>query len=128
MSEYPNRPRVKMAEVREYTSANGKQYFSFYLGKAKLLLFRDDRAEPPGNATGVWNLYAEEAEPKPQHSPASGPQRPAWQPRPQQSATSSRSATERQKNRTAQDARAEASLRERGINPDSKIVDDDIGL
>src|SRR3954468_1439905 len=46
MSEYQNRPKIKFAEVREYQSANGKPYFSFYLGKVKALMYR---AEPVGN-------------------------------------------------------------------------------
>jgi hypothetical protein len=112
---YQSRPRVRLAEVREKKSANGKTYFSFYIGKARATMFRDDRTAPPEGVEALWNIWVEETD-------------QTAKPRPQQSATSSRSATERQKNRTAQDARAEASMRERGINPAVPLQDDEIGF
>jgi hypothetical protein len=127
MSEYQNKPKIRLATVREYKSASGKQYFSFYMANGKFLLFRDENAEPTGNAVAMWQLLIEEtdpARPKPQQTaPAqqnghSGQSRPAaWQPSP----------AERQ-SRTAMDRRAEASLRERGINPERPLVDDPIDL
>lgn len=124
MSDYQARPKIKLADVREYQSANGKQYFSFYLGRTKALMFRDDRAEPAGNAVAHWTLFLEESEPKPQQSApaqrssAAGQSRPAaWRP----------SSAERQ-SRTAMDRRAEEALRDRGIDPASPIVDDELPL
>lgn len=121
MSEYPNRPRVRFAEVREFVSANGRPYFVAFLGKTKLIMLRNDRAEPPGNATAVWDAFLEETD-------------PAAKPKPQQPAASSRgpgpgprSAVD-QRNRSAQASRAEASLRERGIDPASAPPEDDLGF
>jgi hypothetical protein len=119
MSDYQPRPKIKLADVREYKSANGKQYFSFYMANGKFLLFRDEKAEPTGNAIAMWQLLIEQAEPKPQQpapeqrNSASGQSRPAAGP--------SRTAA-----RTAQDARAEASLRERNIDPNSQVSEDDL--
>lgn len=116
MSEYQNKPKIRLATVREYKSASGKQYFSFYMANGKFLLFRDENAEPTGNAVAMWQLLIEETDPatKPR------PQQPAASSRP---VTSLRSATER-RSRSAQDARAEASLRERGLDPAVPLVDD----
>jgi hypothetical protein len=115
---YPKRPRIKFAEVREYRAANGNNYFSFFLGRTKAILFKDKDAEPVGNSIASWTLFLEEtdpARPKPQQAapaqrgPATGQYRPAAGPA-----------------RTAMDARAEASLRERGIAPNSPVSEDDL--
>jgi hypothetical protein len=112
---YPKRPRIKFAEVREYRAANGNNYFSFFLGRTKAILFKDKDAEPVGNSIASWTLFLEETEPKPQQAapaqrgPATGQYRPAAGPA-----------------RTAMDKRAEASLRERNIDPNSQVSEDDL--
>jgi hypothetical protein len=86
-------------------------------------MFRDDRAEPVGNSVASWTLFLEEtdssAKPKPQQAapaqrgPATGQYRPAAGPA-------------RTAERTAMDRRAEASLRERGIAPNSPVSEDEL--
>jgi hypothetical protein len=124
MVDYQPRPRVRFAEVREKKAANGRTYYSFYMGKVRATMFRDDRTVPPEGVEALWNIYVEEVaqaapRPKPQQAApeqrnsASGQSRPAAGP--------SRTAA-----RTAQDARAEASLRERNIDPNSQVSEDDL--
>jgi hypothetical protein len=122
MAEYQKQPQVKVADVREYVSANGKQYFSYYAGRAKYLLFKDEKAELTGNETGRWSLYVQEAPPfeKGSTPTGGGGQKPASQGRP---------TAPRGPRGTSPDARASRSLRSRGLDPAGALVeDDDLGF
>src|SRR5688572_8395349 len=57
-------PRVRLTALWERRSKDGKQYFSGYLGNARLLIFRDDRSEAPDGAVALWDVYLEQAPPK----------------------------------------------------------------
>src|SRR4051794_19885921 len=114
MPEFQRQPQVRIADVREYVSANGKQYFTYYAGRAKYLLFRDDNAVCTGNEVARWALYVEEA---PERSTAAKP------------AAYSKPAPQRGPRGSSPDARANRALRERGLHPDGAVVDDvDLGF
>jgi hypothetical protein len=52
-------PMVKLAELWQRTSANGRTYFSGFLGNAQVLLFREgEKPHPtrPEETVIVWNL------------------------------------------------------------------------
>jgi len=56
-------PQVLMAELWERVSSKGNVYFSGYLGKAQLLLFKDgERPHPtrPDETVTVWKLLLQE--------------------------------------------------------------------
>jgi hypothetical protein len=60
-----NAPRVKLTELREYRSERtGNTYFSGYLGKARVVMLRDDRAECTGKEVARWSILLEEPEPR----------------------------------------------------------------
>lgn len=60
-----NGPRVKLTELREYRSERtGNTYFSGYLGKARVVMLRDDRAEITGKEVARWSVLLEEPEPR----------------------------------------------------------------
>ncbi|MCJ2065892.1 hypothetical protein MKK63_24755 [Methylobacterium sp. J-088] len=60
-----NAPRVKLTELREYRSERtGNTYFSGYLGKARVVMLRDDRAECTGKEVARWSVLLEEPEPR----------------------------------------------------------------
>ena len=60
-----NGPRVKLTELREYRSERtGNTYFSGYLGKALVVMLRDDRAEITGKEVARWNILLEEPGPR----------------------------------------------------------------
>src|SRR3954453_24203659 len=110
MPDYVKQPRVRLAEVREYCSSKDMQYFSFYLGKAKMLMFRDEDAATSGKEVARWNLYVEEAVPFEKSATAAKP------------ATFSKPA-ERGPRGSSQEARARESLRDRGFDPQGGIVE-----
>lgn len=58
MTGRDNTPLVKLAGLYENTSAKtGKTYFVGYLGSAKVLILRDERAEP---GQPQWALFIAE--------------------------------------------------------------------
>jgi hypothetical protein len=60
-----NAPRVKLTELREYRSERtGNTYFSGYLGKARVVMLRDDRAKITGKEVARWSVLLEEPEPR----------------------------------------------------------------
>lgn len=60
-----NGPRVKLTELREYRSERtGNVYFAGYLGKARVVMLRDDRAECTGKEVARWSILLEEPEPR----------------------------------------------------------------
>lgn len=64
MTEHARLPKVRLAEMRQYRASNGKMYLTGYLGRVKLLLFRDDSAECSGNEVAKWSLFIEETPPR----------------------------------------------------------------
>lgn len=60
-----SRPRLVLTELREYRSERtGSTYFAGYLGKARVVMLRDERAEITGKEVARWNLLVEEPEPR----------------------------------------------------------------
>ena len=60
-----NRPRLVLTELRGYRSERtGNTYFSGYLGKARVVMLRDERAECTGKEVARWNILLEEPEPR----------------------------------------------------------------
>ena len=67
-------PRVLLMMLSERTSAKGTAYLSGWLGKAKLVGFKAKEPDRYGNE--VWEIYAQEPEPK-SDSDQAPPQQPA---------------------------------------------------
>jgi hypothetical protein len=136
-----NRPRLVLTELREYRSERtGNTYFSGYLGKARVVMLRDERAECTGKEVARWNVVLEEPEPREDReartngtagaggtarrgagSPSPRGGRPGLRPaqhaaRPRQERTAG----------TTADRAAGELLRERGIDPASEMRSDDM--
>lgn len=136
-----NRPRLVLTELREYRSERtGNTYFSGYLGKARVVMLRDERAECTGKEVARWNVLLEEPEPREDReartsgaTSAGAPPRRSAGPsssrggrpgaRPAQQAT--RSQQERASG-TAADRAAGEFLLERGIEPGSEMSRDEL--
>ncbi len=140
-----NRPRLVLTELREYKSdRTGATYFAGYLGRARVVMLLDDRAEITGKEVARWSILLEEPQPREERqAPAGGggerQARPAREERRAEPQASTRStggrrrqlpemtAAQRQE-KTAASKRAAKSLRSRGIDPRSAIREDDIGF
>jgi hypothetical protein len=138
-----NGPRVKLTELREYRSERtGNTYFSGYLGKARVVMLRDDRAEITGKEVARWSVLLEEPEQREgRDGPSSGATdrlrgdryarrgaRPATAPARAQGAPNRREdrpQQDRPKN-TAADRAAGDLLRESGIDPGSAMSRDEM--
>lgn len=123
-----NGARVKLMELREYVSErSGKTYFSGFLGKAKVVVLRDERAECTGREKARWNVLLEEPEPRGSDRPARGDsgdrgrQRGLTAPAPRREARGAPRSKE-----TAADRRAGQVLREQGIDPDREMPRDEM--
>jgi len=138
-----NGPRVKLTELREYRSERtGNTYFSGYLGKARVVMLRDDRAEITGKEVARWSVLLEEPEPREgRDGPSSGAKdrsrgdryarraaRPAATPARAQSAPKPHeSGTQQGRPRnTVADRAAGDLLRESGIDPGSAMSRDEV--
>jgi hypothetical protein len=53
-------PKIALATLHKRTSQNGRTYFSGFLGKAKVMLFEDDKADRPEWSEGVFTLFVQE--------------------------------------------------------------------
>ena len=141
-----NRPRLVLTELREYRSdRTGATYFAGYLGKARVVMLRDDRAELTGREVARWSVLLEEPQPREKRQAPAGSDdgerqvRPACEERRAAPPASTRSTggrrqkapaktAERRNEKTAADRRAAESLRSRGIDPRSEIRQDDLGF
>lgn len=143
-----NRPRLVLTELREYKSdRTGATYFAGYLGRARVVMLRDDRAEITGREVARWSVLLEEPQPREERqAPAGGDDgerqvRPAREERraAPQASTTTRSTggrrrqlpemtAEQRQEKTAAGKRAAESLRSRGIDPRSAIREDEIGF
>lgn len=140
-----NAPRVKLTELREYRSERtGNTYFSGYLGKARVVMLRDDRAEITGKEVARWSVLLEEPEPREgRDGPSSGAtdrqrghryarrgNRPANSPassRPQASSGHREAgAYQDRRSNTAANRAAGDLLRETGIDPGSEMSRDEM--
>jgi hypothetical protein len=60
-----NTPRLKLMELREYVSERtGSTYFAGYLGNARVVMLRDDRAAITGKEKARWSVLLEEQKPR----------------------------------------------------------------
>jgi hypothetical protein len=133
-----NRPRLVLTELREYRSdRTGATYFAGYLGKTRVVMLRDDRAELTGREVARWSVLLEEPQPREERqAPTSSGDgerqvRPACEERRAAPPASTRSIGGRRRKspeETAADRRATESLRSRGIDPRSEIRQDDLGF
>lgn len=138
-----NGPRVKLTELREYRSERtGNTYFSGYLGKARVVMLRDDRAEITGKEVARWSVLLEEPEPREDRDGSSSGAtnrpggdryarrgaRPAVAPARTQAAPSRRQGGTQQgrPRNTAADRAAGEMLRESGIDPGSAMSRDEV--
>lgn len=129
-----NGSRVKLMELREYVSeCTGNTYFSGYLGKARVVVLRDDRAECTGKEVARWSVLLEEPEPRADNRTAEAghsahvdrttrSRRGDLPP----SSSNTKPGAEPRKRQTAADRRAEQLMRERGIDPDAEMGHDEI--
>ncbi len=136
-----NRPRLVLTELREYRSERtGATYFAGYLGKARVVMLRDDRAECTGKEVARWNVLLEESEPRDGRQDRAGgaqdgreggrtgsaPSRGGnGRPRPSQ-ANSAGPTDRRRTERAVSERKAKDLLRERGIDPGSSVAQDPI--
>lgn len=59
---YEPKPKIKVCSLWENTTKDGtKKYFTGYWGGAKVIIFKDDRADKDN----VWTMFLEESPPKP---------------------------------------------------------------
>lgn len=136
-----NRLRLVLTELREYRSdRTGATYFAGYLGKTRVVMLRDDRAELTGREVARWSVLLEEPHPREERqATGSGdgerqvrPTREVRRAAPPDSTRSTggrrRKAPEQRHEKTAADRRAAESLRSRGIDPRSEIRQDDLGF
>jgi hypothetical protein len=68
-------PRVLLMTLSERTSAKGTAYLSGWLGKARLVGFKAKEPDKYGNE--VWEIYAQEPEPRADSDQAPRPTRNA---------------------------------------------------
>src|SRR4051812_14399873 len=108
-SRQMDQPKVKLAELREYVSQSGKTYFAGFMGKTRLVLLKDTRAECTGKEIGRWNLLIEEAPPSEERRPAASHSTGSALP----ASTGSHQPT--RAHRKPSDSRAGQSLRDQGI-------------
>lgn len=137
-----NRPRLVLTELREYRSERtGNTYFSGYLGKARVVMLRDERAECTGKEVARWNVLLEEPEPREdRQNRASGGQGArdgartglgpsngrGGRPGGRQGQNPVRGGQQAQGGGSAADRAAGDLLRERGIDPASEMRSDDL--
>jgi hypothetical protein len=123
-----NGARVKLMELREYVSdRSGKTYFSGFLGKAKVVVLRDERAECTGREKARWNVLLEEPEPRDGDRPPRGDSRSPGRQRGLTAPDPTREARGApQLKETAADRRASQVLREQGIDPDREMPRDEM--
>ncbi|GAB6842137.1 hypothetical protein HNR00_004019 [Methylorubrum rhodinum] len=113
-------PRIVLTELREYRSASGSTYFAGYLGKTRVVMLRDDRAECTGKEVARWNVLMEEPRPR---EGQDGPSPISGASRPRRAARAGPSEHERRE-RPAQERRATKLLRKRGTDPDAPLPSD----
>ncbi|MGU3662014.1 hypothetical protein [Methylobacterium fujisawaense] len=124
-----NGARVKLFELREYVSERtGNTYFSGFLGKAKVVVLRDDRAECTGKEKARWSVLLEEPEPRKaeRSTPTTIPADDAEGVNPPYPLSPTPRSPRRQPPMAAADRRAARTLRDQGIDPDSEMPRDEI--
>lgn len=68
-----NRPRLVLTELREYRSdRTGATYFAGSLGKTRVVMLRDDRAELTGREVARWSMLLEEPQPREERQAPAG--------------------------------------------------------
>ncbi len=138
-----NRSRLVLTEYR--SDRTGATYFAGYLGKARVVMLRDDRAELAGREVARRSVLLEEPQPREERlAPTDSVEverqvRPARDERRGTPSASTRSTgsprrkapektAEQRHEKTVADRRAAESLRSRGIDPRSEIRQDDLGF
>lgn len=141
-----SRPRLLLTELREYRSERtGNTYFSGYLGKARVVMLRDERSEITGKEVARWSVLLEEPEPREgRDGPSSGQTvrprgdryaRRSGNPADLPVSAGSRTAQRRREasapqaarpSNTAADRAAGDLLRESGIDPASAMSRDEV--
>lgn len=124
MSDYHKGTRLKLTELREYQSdRTGRTYFAGYLGGNRIVMLRDDRAECTGKETARWTVFLEEAPTRDQTKAAP----PAVTTKRRRKASESKGPElNLTQARTAADRRAEAAMRDRGLDPHAPMSSDPI--
>lgn len=114
-----NGQRVKLMQLREYVSdRTGATYFSGFLGNAKVVVLRDDRAEITGREKARWTVLLEEQEPRDGSSPAARS--------PRRSRAERQGAAASAPRETVADRHAGEFLHDQGIDPASDMPRDEV--
>ena len=69
-----NEARVRLMTLYEKTSASGNRYFTGRLGLARVVVFRDDRAEIAEGGDPQWTVFLSEAPDQPARTATAAPQ------------------------------------------------------
>lgn len=131
-------PRLVLTELREYRSdRTGATYFAGSLGKTRVVMLRDDRAELTGREVARWSVLLEEPQPREERQAPTGsddgerqvqPARNERRAAPPASTRSTDGRRQKTPEKTAANRRAAESLRSRGIDPRSQTRQDDLGF
>lgn len=58
-------PSIPLVKLREYRSASGSTYLAGDLGKARVVMLRDERAECTGKEVARWAILLQPSQPRP---------------------------------------------------------------
>lgn len=115
-------PSIPLVELREYRSAVGSTYFAGYLGKARIVMLRDDRAECTGKEVARWSVLIQAAQPRPSETSKPTQKTGTAQPRHLKSRAQRPDAAYA----AASVRRAAALMVDMGLNPSGSDPNDDL--
>jgi hypothetical protein len=55
--------RIELFKLYQRKSSSGRTYFQGRLGGARVVVFKDDRADVDSDTVAVWNVYLQHREP-----------------------------------------------------------------
>lgn len=132
-----NAPQIKLMELRQYKSERtGATYFAGFLGNARVVMLRDERAERAGKEVARWNVLLEEQAPR-ESRPAADTRRQdarggetsdrqPRRPNGRQDRAERRQATQQAFRETASDRSAGTVMAEMGVDAQAPMRDDDV--
>ncbi|PJI56024.1 hypothetical protein CTI14_00390 [Methylobacterium radiotolerans] len=132
-----NAPQIKLMELRQYKSERtGATYFAGFLGNARVVMLRDERAERAGKEVARWNVLLEEQAPR-ESRPAADTRRQdarrsetsdrhPRRPNGRQERAERRQATQQAFRETVADRSAGSVMSEMGVDPQAPMRDDDV--
>jgi hypothetical protein len=115
-------PSIPLVELREYRSAAGSTYFAGYLGKARIVMLRDDRAECTGKEVARWSVLIQAAQPRSREATQPVQKAAASKPR----RTKTREPQPEAAHAAASNRRAAALMVDMGLNPSGAAPNDEL--